>query len=220
MTSIRTESIYSIQSNGSGPGHSSHKSKIQECHPEERNKWRMPELPPVAKEVVKIYQSQCKNWLMVAKHQEQELLPTLWIGKMNSYLQLKKFLGPEKTWELLKCLTPMSFKGKFQKTKAWLKKPKHIVRGSEEAVGPKEQQQPCGSSSILNKQKYTSTSVQRKEIPKEQSEGPENCKAQMEQALPSELQNTKERKTTMDNVCNMGRNFVEFKNKEEKKMDQ
>ncbi|MBW0564402.1 hypothetical protein O181_104117 [Austropuccinia psidii MF-1] len=33
MTPTRSGSNYSIQSNGSGPGHSSHKSKRQECHP-------------------------------------------------------------------------------------------------------------------------------------------------------------------------------------------
>ncbi|MBW0496820.1 hypothetical protein O181_036535 [Austropuccinia psidii MF-1] len=33
MTPTRSESNYSIQSNGSGPGHSSHKSQRQECQP-------------------------------------------------------------------------------------------------------------------------------------------------------------------------------------------
>ncbi|MBW0558612.1 hypothetical protein O181_098327 [Austropuccinia psidii MF-1] len=33
MTPNRSENNYSIQSNGSGPGHSSHQSKIQECQP-------------------------------------------------------------------------------------------------------------------------------------------------------------------------------------------
>ncbi|MBW0463759.1 hypothetical protein O181_003474 [Austropuccinia psidii MF-1] len=33
MTPNRSGSNYSIQSNGSGPGHSSHKSKRQECQP-------------------------------------------------------------------------------------------------------------------------------------------------------------------------------------------
>ncbi|MBW0579872.1 hypothetical protein O181_119587 [Austropuccinia psidii MF-1] len=33
MTPTRSESSYSIQSNGSGPGHSSHKSKRQEFQP-------------------------------------------------------------------------------------------------------------------------------------------------------------------------------------------
>ncbi|MBW0548823.1 hypothetical protein O181_088538 [Austropuccinia psidii MF-1] len=33
MTPTKSGSNYSIQSNGSGPGHSSHKSKIQDCQP-------------------------------------------------------------------------------------------------------------------------------------------------------------------------------------------
>ncbi|MBW0559887.1 hypothetical protein O181_099602 [Austropuccinia psidii MF-1] len=33
MTPTRSESNYSIRSNASGPGDSSHKSKRQECHP-------------------------------------------------------------------------------------------------------------------------------------------------------------------------------------------
>ncbi|MBW0532938.1 hypothetical protein O181_072653 [Austropuccinia psidii MF-1] len=33
MTPTRSGSSYSIQQNGSGPGHSSHKSKRQECQP-------------------------------------------------------------------------------------------------------------------------------------------------------------------------------------------
>ncbi|MBW0573310.1 hypothetical protein O181_113025 [Austropuccinia psidii MF-1] len=33
MTPTRSGSNYSIQANGSGPGHSSHKPKIQECQP-------------------------------------------------------------------------------------------------------------------------------------------------------------------------------------------
>ncbi|MBW0502639.1 hypothetical protein O181_042354 [Austropuccinia psidii MF-1] len=40
---------------------------------------------------------------------------------MNSYLQVKKFLVPEKTQELLKGWTSMYRKGHVQKIKAWLK---------------------------------------------------------------------------------------------------
>ncbi|MBW0580372.1 hypothetical protein O181_120087 [Austropuccinia psidii MF-1] len=58
---------------------------------------------------------------MEAKQQEWELLPSLWIGTMNSYLQVKKFMGPEKTQELLKGWTPISFKEKVQQIKPWLK---------------------------------------------------------------------------------------------------
>ncbi|MBW0582029.1 hypothetical protein O181_121744 [Austropuccinia psidii MF-1] len=40
---------------------------------------------------------------------------------MNSYLQVKKFMDPEKTEELLRGWTPMSCKGQDQQIKAWLK---------------------------------------------------------------------------------------------------
>ncbi|MBW0512835.1 hypothetical protein O181_052550 [Austropuccinia psidii MF-1] len=40
---------------------------------------------------------------------------------MSSYLQVKKFMGPAKTEELLKGWTPMSCKGQVQQMKAWLK---------------------------------------------------------------------------------------------------
>ncbi|MBW0519928.1 hypothetical protein O181_059643 [Austropuccinia psidii MF-1] len=70
---------------------------------------------------IEIYQSQYKHWFMVAKQQEWELLQSPWIGKINSYLQVKKFMGPEKTEELLRGWTPMSCKGQVQQIKAWLK---------------------------------------------------------------------------------------------------
>ncbi|MBW0580143.1 hypothetical protein O181_119858, partial [Austropuccinia psidii MF-1] len=40
---------------------------------------------------------------------------------MISYLEVKKFMGPEKTEDLLKGWTPMSCKGQVQQIKAWLK---------------------------------------------------------------------------------------------------
>ncbi|MBW0571850.1 hypothetical protein O181_111565 [Austropuccinia psidii MF-1] len=102
--------------------------KDKNVSPEERHKWRMPELPPVPKDLnhfqqatIEIYQSQYMNWFMAAKQQEWELLPSLWIGTMNSYLKVKKLMGPENTEELLKGWTPISFKGKVQQIKDLLK---------------------------------------------------------------------------------------------------
>ncbi|MBW0508610.1 hypothetical protein O181_048325 [Austropuccinia psidii MF-1] len=104
------------------------KQKDKNKSPDERHIWRMPHLPQVPKdlnkfqeEAVEIYQSQYKNWFMEEKLQDEELLPSLWIGKMNSYLQEKKFLGPEKAEYLLTGWTPISVKGKVQQIKAWLK---------------------------------------------------------------------------------------------------
>ncbi|MBW0569831.1 hypothetical protein O181_109546 [Austropuccinia psidii MF-1] len=56
--------------------------------------------------------------------------------------------------------------------KSLVEKPKHVIRGPEEAVGPREGKQPSGSSPSLHKQKSTSTSTKRAQAnPKDQPEG-------------------------------------------------
>ncbi|MBW0474044.1 hypothetical protein O181_013759 [Austropuccinia psidii MF-1] len=58
---------------------------------------------------------------------------------------------------------------KSLKYKGLVEKQKHLFRGSEEIVGPKEAQQPSGSSPSLYKQECASTGAkQGKERPKEQ----------------------------------------------------
>ncbi|MBW0503578.1 hypothetical protein O181_043293 [Austropuccinia psidii MF-1] len=58
---------------------------------------------------------------MAAKQQEWEPLPSLWIGTMNSYLQVKRFMGRETKEDVMKGWTPISRKGQVQQIKAWLK---------------------------------------------------------------------------------------------------
>ncbi|MBW0476131.1 hypothetical protein O181_015846 [Austropuccinia psidii MF-1] len=96
--------------------------------PQERHIWRMPELPPIPQrlnhfqvEEIEIYQCQYKNWFRAAKEEEWEICPSLWKGAMNSYLHIKRFLGQEKTIELLGGWSPLSFKDKFKKIKNWFK---------------------------------------------------------------------------------------------------
>ncbi|MBW0476670.1 hypothetical protein O181_016385 [Austropuccinia psidii MF-1] len=93
--------------------------------------------------------------------------------------------------------------------KSLVEKPKHFVRGPEEEVGPRKGQQPCGSPSSLQKQESASTSAKKgQESPKEQSEeqqkGNGNGKIQVEQALPTELQNSKERKESHEQCVQYG----------------
>ncbi|MBW0511859.1 hypothetical protein O181_051574 [Austropuccinia psidii MF-1] len=83
----------------------------------------------------------------------------------------------------------------FQRTsstdKSLVEKPKHVVRGPEVEVGPRKGQKPSGSSPSLQEKKSTSTSAkQGQENPKEKSEGQAKGKGQVEQALPTELQNS------------------------------
>ncbi|MBW0544546.1 hypothetical protein O181_084261 [Austropuccinia psidii MF-1] len=71
------------------------------------------------------------------------------------------------------------------KDKSLVEKPKHFVRGRKEGKNP------SGRSSSLHKKEPSSTSAKKvQESPKEQAKG----KDQVEQALPTKLQNSKERK--------------------------
>ncbi|MBW0524871.1 hypothetical protein O181_064586 [Austropuccinia psidii MF-1] len=104
-----------------------------------------------------------------------------------------------------------------------VEKLKHVIRGPEEEVGPRQGKQPSGSSPSLHKQKYASTSAQQAQAnPKDQPEGQEKGKgkgkAQMEQALPWNYRIPKKEKTAMDNVFNMARTLMEFKKKEEERL--
>ncbi|MBW0585634.1 hypothetical protein O181_125349, partial [Austropuccinia psidii MF-1] len=123
--------------------------KDKNVSPEERLKWHIPEIPPVPKdlnkfqqETIEIYQSQYKNWFMEAKQQEWELPPSLWIGTMNSYLQVKKFMGPEKTVELLKGWTTMSCKGQVHEIKSWLKTRSMLSEDQKKKLAPGKENSP------------------------------------------------------------------------------
>ncbi|MBW0592951.1 hypothetical protein O181_132666, partial [Austropuccinia psidii MF-1] len=70
---------------------------------------------------IEIYQCQNKSWFREAQEEECEICPSLWQGAMNSYLHIKRFLGQEKTIELLKGWSPLSCKDKVKKIKNWLK---------------------------------------------------------------------------------------------------
>ncbi|MBW0546612.1 hypothetical protein O181_086327 [Austropuccinia psidii MF-1] len=111
------------------------------------------------------------------------------------------------------------------KDKILVEKPKYFVRGPEEEFGPRKGQQPSGLSSSLDKQEFPSKSAkQEPESPKEQSEGQEKGKGkgkvQVEQALPTELQNSKERKDSHGQCVQYGKNGDGIEKKEEEIMSQ
>ncbi|MBW0552390.1 hypothetical protein O181_092105 [Austropuccinia psidii MF-1] len=95
--------------------------------------------------------------------------------------------------------------------KSLVEKPKRVIRGSEEEVGPRQGQHPTGSSTRIHQQQSASTSAkQSKANPKDQSEGQAKGKgegkAQMEQPLPSELQNSQEREDSHGQCVQYGKN--------------
>ncbi|MBW0495951.1 hypothetical protein O181_035666 [Austropuccinia psidii MF-1] len=117
----------------------------------------------------------------------------------------EKVDGPRKDSRPSAGLEIHVFQKKSPKDKSLVEKPNHFSRGPGERVGPKEGQQPSGSSSSLQKKESRSTSAkQGQESPKEQSEG--KGKVQSEQALPTELHNSKERKDSYGQCVQNGKN--------------
>ncbi|MBW0594143.1 hypothetical protein O181_133858 [Austropuccinia psidii MF-1] len=104
--------------------------------------------------------------------------------------------------------------------KSFAEKPKHVIRGPEEEVGPRQGKQPSGRSTTLHQQKHSSSGAKQaqensKDQPEGQAKGKEKGKAQVEQALPENYRIPKKDKTSMDNVFNVARALIEFKIKED-----
>ncbi|MBW0506616.1 hypothetical protein O181_046331 [Austropuccinia psidii MF-1] len=128
-------------------------------------------------------------------------------------------MGPEKTEELLKSWTPMSCKGQVQQIKSWLKnqsmlsddQKKNLAQGKDNT--PVEAPQASTSKNlpqqVPNKPNKT---------PKTNQKG--KAKPKWNKPYPQNYRIPKKEKTAMDNVFNMARTLMEFKNKEEERLNQ
>ncbi|MBW0558613.1 hypothetical protein O181_098328 [Austropuccinia psidii MF-1] len=107
------------------------------------------------------------------------------------------------------------------KDKSLVEKPKNFVRGKEERIGPKEGKQPIGISSSLQKQESTSKSDKKgQKAPKRSHKGKKKAKSKWDKPYPQNYRIPKKEKTAMDNVFNISRTLMRFKNKEEERMNQ
>ncbi|MBW0592696.1 hypothetical protein O181_132411 [Austropuccinia psidii MF-1] len=227
MTPTISGRNYSIQSNGSGPGHSTQKYKIQECQPrgeaqmeDYRTSTSSQKLASIFDTLIEIPEADITaipvfrpESFPTGRNRDipvsvQELVyggKATGVGSSPKSLDRKNQLlslneevhGHRKDRRTSEGLDTHVFQGTSLTDRSLVEKPKHAVRGPEEEVGPRKGQQPSGSSPSLHKQKYTSTSAkQEQENPKEQSEGQAKGKGkgkiQVEQALPTELQNSQE----------------------------
>ncbi|MBW0529420.1 hypothetical protein O181_069135 [Austropuccinia psidii MF-1] len=223
MTPTRSGSNYSIQSNGSGPGHSSHKSKRQECQPRGEAQMEDARTSTSSQRLASTFHTviESPEAEITAISVRPESLPTgsgrdipvsvqkLVYGSKTARVgtspksldrhhelisSSEEVHGARKDSGISKGLDTHVLQRTNPTDKRLVKKPKHVIRGSEEEVGARQGQRPSGSSSSIHQQKPASTSSkQAQENPKEQSEGQEKGKAQVDQALPSELQNYQER---------------------------
>ncbi|MBW0536042.1 hypothetical protein O181_075757 [Austropuccinia psidii MF-1] len=237
MTLSRNGSNYSIQSNGSGPGHSSHKSKGQDCQPRGEAQMedartstgsqilastfytliRIPEADITTIPVVRPESFPTGNNRNIPV-MIQELVyggKAAGVGTSSKYLDRhnelisssEEFHGPRKDRRSSEGLDTHVWKRRSPTDKSLVQKPKHVVRGPEEEVGSSKGQQPSGRSPSLHKQKSTSTTAKKgQENNKEQSEGQAKGKAQVEQVLPTELQNSQGREESDGQCVHYGKN--------------
>ncbi|MBW0500039.1 hypothetical protein O181_039754 [Austropuccinia psidii MF-1] len=113
-------------------------------------------------------------------------------------------MGPERIEELLKVFTPISCKGQVQQIKSWLKNQSVLSEDQKKKLAQ-------GKENIPVEAPQASTSAQKaQENPKDQPEGQAKVKgkgkAQMEQALPAELQDSQEREDSHGQCVQYGKN--------------
>ncbi|MBW0463337.1 hypothetical protein O181_003052 [Austropuccinia psidii MF-1] len=234
MTHSRSGSNYSIQSNGSGPGNSSHKSKGQDCQPrgeaqmeDARTSNSSQRLARIFDTLIEILDADITAIPVVRPEPfstgNNRNIPVLvqelaygskaaGVGTSAKSLDRNNELispseevhGPRNNRGSSEGLDTHVLQRTSPTDKSLVEKPKHVVRGPEE-VGIRKGKQTSWNSQILHKEKSTSKSARQG-----QSDGKEKCKgkgkAQVEQALPAELQNFQEREESHGQCVQYGKN--------------
>ncbi|MBW0499728.1 hypothetical protein O181_039443 [Austropuccinia psidii MF-1] len=137
----------------------------------------------------------------------------------------EKFMGPEKTEDLLKDWTPMSCKGQVQQIKAWLKNQRMLSEDQKKKLAQEKDnsqvEAPQASTSksppqqVTNKGKKTPKTNQKG---KQKAEGKE--KPKWNKAYQQNYWIPKKEKTAMDNMFNMVRTLIKLRTKEEEILNQ
>ncbi|MBW0562665.1 hypothetical protein O181_102380 [Austropuccinia psidii MF-1] len=193
MTHNRSGRNYFIQSHGSGPGNSSQKSKRHKCKPRGEAQMEDARASTSSKILARTFDT-----LIESPEADITAIPVS-LDRHNEILSSSEEAhGPRKDRRTSEWLDTHVLQETGPTDKSLVEKPKHFVRGPEEEAGPRKGQQPSGSSPSLHKQNSTSKSAKQGQAnPKEQSEGQAKGKGkgkvQVEQALPTELQNSQER---------------------------
>ncbi|MBW0519722.1 hypothetical protein O181_059437 [Austropuccinia psidii MF-1] len=181
MTLTTSGSNYYIQSNGSGPGHSSQKSKRQECEPrgeaqmeDARNSTSSQRLASIFDTLIESpeaditdipvvrpesFQTGSNRDIPVSVQEPVYCRKAAGVGasamsldRHNELLSSKEEVnGPRKDKRNSEGLETHVLQGKSPKDKNLVEKQKHVIRGPEEEVGPRKGKQPSGSSPSLHK---------------------------------------------------------------------
>ncbi|MBW0529568.1 hypothetical protein O181_069283 [Austropuccinia psidii MF-1] len=243
MAPTRSGRNYSIQSNGYGPGHSIHSSKRQEYQPRGEAQMKDARTSTSSQRLARTFDTLIESpeaditAIPVFRPESfpevnnrdipvsvQELVygrKAAGVGASSKSLDRhnellsssEEFHGPRKDRRTSEGLDTHVLQRKSPKDKSLVGKPKYVVRGPEEEVGPRKGQQRSGSSPSLHKQKSTSASAKKgQENPKEQSEGQEKAKGKAKfkwnNPYPYNYRIPKKEKTAMDDVLNIERTLM------------
>ncbi|MBW0486576.1 hypothetical protein O181_026291 [Austropuccinia psidii MF-1] len=191
MSTKRNGSNCSIQSKGSGPGHSSHKSKRQECQP--RGEAQIEDLRTYtsSQSLASAFEALLESTeaditaIPVVRSEPfptgnngnipvsvQELVyggKTEGVGTFSKPLDsknkllfsIKEALGPTKDRETSDGLATHVLQRTSPKDKSLVEKPKNFLRVPEERFDQKEGKQPGGSSLSLHKQELGSRNAKK-----------------------------------------------------------
>ncbi|MBW0531974.1 hypothetical protein O181_071689 [Austropuccinia psidii MF-1] len=228
MTPARSGSNYSIQSNESGQGNSSHNPKRQECHPrgdaqmEDSNSStssnrlassfdtliESPEAEITTISVVRPESISTSGNFPKSLDRHHEL-----ISSSEIFHGARKYRGTSEGLDthVLQRTSP--------KYKILVEKPENYIRGPAEEIGLRKEKQPSGSSQASTSKSHPEqvpNKPKQKGKPKEKGK----AKPKWNKPHPQNYRIPNKEKTAMDNVFNMARTLMEFKNKEEKILNQ
>ncbi|MBW0587670.1 hypothetical protein O181_127385 [Austropuccinia psidii MF-1] len=180
MSPTRSGSNYYIQSNGSGPGNSSNKSKRQECKPRREAQMEDSRASTSSQRLASTFETLIESpeadMTAIAVRPEslstsnnrdipvsvQELVYGSKKGRVGTspkslgrhherISSSEEIHGARKDRGTSEGLDTHFLQRTSPKDKSLVEKPKHVIRGQEEEVGPRQGKQPSGSSPSLNK---------------------------------------------------------------------
>ncbi|MBW0542358.1 hypothetical protein O181_082073 [Austropuccinia psidii MF-1] len=148
MTPTRSGSNYSIQANGSGPGHSSHKSKRKECQP--RGEAQMEDARPSTSSQ-RDRPVSVQELIYGSKRARVGTSPKSLDRRHELISSSEEIYGARKDSQTSEGLDTHVLHRKSPTDKSLVEKPKYVIRRPEEEVGPRQGTQPSGSSPSLHK---------------------------------------------------------------------
>ncbi|MBW0473349.1 hypothetical protein O181_013064 [Austropuccinia psidii MF-1] len=130
-------------------------------------------------------------------------------------------MGAEKTEDLLMGWKPMSCKGKVQQIKSWLKNQSILSKDQKKKLDQGKDNSPVEVPQASTSKNLPQQATNKdKKAPKSNQKDKKKPNSKWNRPYPQNYRIPKNEKTAMENVLNMARALIEFKNKEEERMNQ